>query len=486
MDTETASPNTASASKTPTLVRGMSAADATFLIIGGIIGSAIFLTPKDVAQQMRTPLLFLLVWAAGGAVTFMAGLSFAELGAMYPEAGGQYIYLREAFGDLAAFLYGWLMFIAGSSGGIAAIVVAFAAYLGKAVPAFASEKVLLALPGFAYHARHIVERPFHFTVGDFFAVSAILVLTAINVWGLRRGVILQNISTWLKYGALAAFVIFGFALGHGHLANLRLGGLGQVLHPGFHAFMSAMGVAFIAVFWSYDGWVYVAWVSGEVKNPQRSIPRALTLGILGVVAIYLLMNTVYLYAMPLDQIASTETVGEAAAQILFSPLVAYLLSFVIAVSCVGAAASNILAGARVSYAMAVDGLFFRRMADVHRTFRTPWFALVTQAVVACAIALSGTYEQAFTYSMFGMVLSYVASVVALMVLRRTRPNQPRPYRCPLYPWLPLAYIVLIGGWLLNTLIERPTEALVCVGFMAVGVPWYVYWKRSAGQGSVGQ
>lgn len=474
METQTTAPPD---QKAPTLIRGMSAADATFLIIGGIIGSAIFLTPKDVAQQMHTPLLFLLVWAAGGVVTFMAGLSFAELGAMYPEAGGQYIYLREAFGDFAAFLYGWLMFIAGSSGGIAAITVAFAEYLGKAIPAVASERVLVTVPSFTVNARHIVSRPVHFTVGDVVAVSAIILLTAINAWGLRRGVILQNISTWLKYAALAAFVLFGFTLGHGSFSNLHLGGFSQVFHPGLHQFMSAMGVAFIAVFWCYDGWIYVAWASGEIKDPQRSIPRALMLGILGVIAIYLLMNTVYLYAMPLSQIASTEAVGEVAARSLFSPVAAWLLSFVIAISCLGAAGSCILAGARVSYAMALDGLFFRRMADVHPTFRTPWFALVTQAIVSCVIALSGSYDQAFTYTMFGVVLSYVASVVALMVLRRTQPDLRRPYRCPAYPWLPLAYIVLIGGWLLNTLIERPTEALACVGFMAVGVPWYVYWKR---------
>ncbi len=474
MQTQTTAP---AAEKAPTLIRGMSAGDATFLIVGGIIGSAIFLTPKDVAQQMHTPLLFLLVWAAGGVVTFMAGLAFAELGAMYPEAGGQYIYLREAFGDFSAFLYGWLMFVAASTGGIAAIAVAFAEYLGKAVPAISSENVLATFPGFTYRARHIVSRPFHLTTGDILAISAIVVLTAINVWGLRRGVILQNISTWLKYAALAVFVLFGFTIGHGHLSNLHLGGMSQVLHPGFHQFMSAMGIAFIAVFWCYDGWVFVAWASGELKDPQRSIPRALVLGILGVMAIYLLMNAVYLYAMPLEQIASTEAVGEAAARNLFSPFAAWLLALVIAISCFGAAGSNILAGARVSYAMGLDGVFFRRMAHVHPTFRTPWFALLTQAVVACAIAVTGTYDQAFTYAMFGMVLSYVASVVALMVLRSTRPDVPRPYRCPGYPWVPLAYIILIGGWLLNTLIQRPTEALACVGFMAAGVPWYVYWKR---------
>jgi basic amino acid/polyamine antiporter, APA family len=462
----------------PSLVRGISATDATLLIVGGIIGSAIFLTPSDVAAQMHTPLLFLLVWAAGGIVTLITGFSFAELGAMFPEAGGQYIYLREAFGDFIAFLYGWMMFLVGNSGGIAAICVAFAVYLGKAFPALHAEKIWLAMPGISWHAGHFVPVVWHLTSGDATAVGGIIFLTAINVWGLRKGVWLQNISTWLKYGALAAFVVFGFTLGKGNWNHLRFsGGLSQLTHPSFHAFMSAMGVAFIAVFWCYDGWEYVSWVAGEVRDPQRSIPRSLIVGIFGVIAIYMAINVVYLYAMPLDQIATTDAVGQLAASKLFSPFVAYLLSLVIAISCLGAAGCCVLSGARVSYAMALDGLFFRRMGDVHPRFHTPWFALVTQGGISCLIALSGTYDQLFTYSMFGMVLSYVGCVVAMFVFRRTRPDQPRPYRCFGYPWLPAIYVILIGGWLLNTLIERPMEALSCVGFMAIGVPGYVYWKK---------
>ncbi|MGZ4814972.1 MAG: APC family permease [Terriglobales bacterium] len=482
MDTQiTSAPITASAEPhAPTLVRGISLTDATLLIIGGIIGSAIFLTPSDVAQQMRTPLLFLLVWAAGGFVTLISGLSFAELGAMYPEAGGQYVYLREAFGDFAAFLYGWLMFIAGNSGGIAAIVVAYAQYLGKAFPAVAAEKAWLTLPGLTFRGGQITSRTWNFTAGDAMAVSAIVVLTAINVWGLRRGVFLQNISTWLKYAALAAFVVFGFTIGKGNWSNLHFaGGVSQLTTPSFATFMSAMGVAFIAVFWCYDGWVYVSWVAGEVREPQRNIPRSLIFGILSVIAIYMLMNAAYLYSTPLDQIASASAIGESAARTLFSPLAAWLLSIVIAISSLGAAGSCVLSGARVSYAMAIDGLFFRKMGDVHPQFRTPWFALVAQGIMASLIALSGTYDQLFTYCVFGMVLSYVACVIAMFVLRRTQPDLPRPYRCHGYPWLPALYIILIGGWLLNTLVTRPTEALACTALMALGVPWYMYWKRTA-------
>jgi APA family basic amino acid/polyamine antiporter len=467
-------------SQPPSLIRGISLVDATLLIVGGVIGSAIFLTPSDVAQQMRTPLLFLLVWAVGGLVTLISGLAFAELGAMYPEAGGQYVYLREAFGDFAAFLYGWLMFIAGNSGGIAAIIVAFAQYTGKAFPAVAAEKILFTLPGIALRAGHLVSRSWNFTDGDALAVGGIIFLTLINVWGLRQGVVLQNISTWVKYAALAAFVVLGFTIGKGNWSNLHFsGGLAQVTQPSFPAFLSAMGVAFIAVFWCYDGWVYVSWVAGEIRDPQRNVPRALVAGIVGVIVIYMLMNAAYLYAMPLDRMAATDAVAQVGARLLFSPFAAYLIALVIAISSLGAAGSCVLSGARVSYAMAIDGLFFRKMGDVHRRFRTPWFALLAQGVMASVIALSGTYDQLFTYCVFGMVLSYVSCVVAMFVLRRRKPDLPRPYRCFGYPWLPAIYVLLIGVWLCNTIVKRPNEALACVGLMAIGVPWYVYWKRGA-------
>lgn len=480
METTSATPTTVSVDpKAPSLVRGMSAVDATLLIMGGVIGSAIFLTPSDVAKQIHTPLMFLLIWAAGGAVTLMAGFAFAELGAMYPEAGGQYVYLREAFGDFAAFLYGWLMFAVGSTGGVAAICVAFAQYLGKAFPGVAAEKVWFSVPGFTLHGAHLAARPWSVTVGDATAVAGIVFLTVMNVWGLRRGVFVQNFATWLKYAALAAFVLFGFTIGRGGWSNVHLGSVAPDFQFGFHHFMSAMGIAFIAVFWCYDGWIYVAWAAGEIRQPQRNIPRALVIGIVLVIAVYMAMNVVYLYAMPLDQIAANDTIGETAARILFTPRVSFALALVIAISSLGAAGCNVLGGARISYAMAIDGLFFRRMGDVHREFRTPWTALILQGVIASVIALSGTYDQLFTYTEFGMVLSYVACVVALFVLRRTRPALTRPYRCFGYPWLPALYVILIGGWLINTLIERPIEALACVGLMAVGVPGYVYWKRHA-------
>jgi APA family basic amino acid/polyamine antiporter len=463
----------------PGLVRGLSFLDTVFLIIGGVVASAIFLTPSDVAAALPSSFWFFIAWIAGGIVSLMAGFAFGELGAMFPEAGGQYVYLREAFGDFFAFQYGWLMFVAGSSGGIASIAVGFAKFLGKAVPVLASERVLFTITGLAWNGGHIANRPWHFTMGDLLATTSILLLTFINVRGLRPAVVFQNVSTWLKYAAFAALLLFGFLIGNGSWSHFAVGDVFAPFHAGFYPFMSALGVAFIAVFWTYDGWVYVSWAAGEVRDPERTIPRSLVLGIGIVMALYLAMNAVYVYAMPVSQIATEGTLAEAVATTLFSPGVAGLLSIVIAISALGGCSSCILAGARISYAMGHDALFFKRMGDIHSRFRTPHIALIAQGVWSAVIALTGTYDQLFTYTMFGMVLSYVACVIALFVLRRSQPNARRPYKCFGYPWLPGLYVLLIGGWIVNTIVERPYEAYSCIAVMAIGVPGYIYWKRLA-------
>jgi len=465
--------------ETTSLVRGLSAWDGVLLVIGGVIGSAIFLVPKDVAEALPSPLLFLGIWVAGGVLSLMGALVFSELGAMLPEAGGQYTYLREAFGDLAAFLYGWLMFVAGNAGGIATIAVATAVYLGKVVRPLEASTAVFTMPGIDWQARHFVQAVWTLTRGDLIAIAAIVVLTWINVRGLRPAVILQNMTTWMKYAAIGAFVVFGFLVGKGSWSNFNMSGVHGAFSGGLHAFLSAAGVSFIAVIWAYEGWVYVPWVAGEMREPERNIPRALIFGVLGVLLIYWTVNAVYLYAMPVTEIAKQEAIGQAAAQTLFSPLAAFWITAMIAVSCFSATSSNILAGARISYAMARDHLFFRRMGDVHPRHRTPAFALIAQGALACVFALSGKYDQLFTYTAFGMVLSYVATVAALFYLRRKRPNALRPYRCWGYPWMPALYMLLIAGWLTNTVIERPREAVSCLLLSAIGLPGYLYWKRSS-------
>jgi APA family basic amino acid/polyamine antiporter len=451
----------------PSLVRGLSLLDSVLLLVSGIIGSSIFLTAKDIAGPLPQPMLFLLVWVIGGVISLFGCVAFAELGSMFPESGGQYIYLREAYGDLVAFLYGWMLFAVANGGSIAALTVASAAYTGQIFPALSQEHVVLTIAGIAINRAQI------------FALLLIALMTYVNVVGLRWGALLQNLSTWTKFAAMAAFVILGFAIGKGDWSHFHSPGVGLTmgLHP--TQLISVMGIALIAVFWAYDGWVYITWVAGEVKEPRRNVPLAMVLGVLVVGAIYMAMNMTYLYALPLNQIAQHETIAHAAATALFSSRAAVWLSLTIAVSCFGAAATCTLSGARVYLAMAQDGAFFKRMAVIHPKWRTPAFSLIGQSVWAALLTLSGRYDELYTYVMFGMVLSYTLTVIGLFILRWKRPEIPRPYRCAGYPWLPAIYILVGAAWTLNTIITRPTQAFWGTAIVLFGVPGYLYWKWSA-------
>src|SRR5208283_830748 len=280
----------------PTLVRGLSLLDSVLLLVSGIIGSSIFLTAKDIATPLPNPALFFLVWVLGGLISLCACVAFAELGSMFPDSGGQYIYLREAYGDLVAFLYGWMLFSVANGGTIAALSVASAAYTGQVFPIVSQDHVVISLAGITLTRAHV------------FGLFLIAVLTYVNVVGLRWGTLLQNLSTWTKFAAMAAFVVLGFAIGKGDWSHFRTHGvpLNMGLHPA--QLISVMGIALIAVFWAYDGWVYITWVAGEVKEPRRNVPLAMVLGVLVVGAIYLAMNMTYLYALPLSEIAKHETI----------------------------------------------------------------------------------------------------------------------------------------------------------------------------------
>jgi APA family basic amino acid/polyamine antiporter len=278
---------------------------------------------------------------------------------------------------------------------------------------------------------------------------------------------------------MGAFVILGFAIGKGDWSHFQSHGMPLMMGLSARQLVSVMGVALIAVFWAYDGWVYITWVAGEVKEPRRNVPRAMVLGVLVVGVIYLAMNMTYAYALPLSEIAKHETIASAAAAALFSPKAALWLSAVIAISCFSAAASCTLSGARVYLAMAQDGVFFRRMAEIHPKWRTPAFSLIGQGVWAAVLTVSGRYDQLYTYVIYGMVLSYTLTVIGLFLLRWKRPEVSRPYRCTGYPWLPAIYVLVGTAWTLNTIITRPTEAFWGTAIVLVGVPGYLYWKWSA-------
>ena len=444
-------PETETSPQKPTLVRGLGLLDSVLLLVSGIIGSSIFLTAKDIAGPLPNPKLFFLVWILGGVISLCACVAFAELGSMYPDSGGQYIYLREAYGDLVAFLYGWMLFAVANGGTIAALCVASAAYMGNIVPWMSQQHVManMNLPYPALAHGHFVWAIFTiiFTRAHAVGLVLIVILTCVNVFGLRWGALLQNVSTLTKFTAMAAFVILGFAIGKGHWSNFSTpatGGLNQGMTMGLGPgqLISALGVGLIAVFWAYDGWVYITWVAGEVKNPRRNVPLAMVLGVLAVGAIYLAMNLTYVYALPLNEIAKYETIAHAAAAQLFSP----------------------------------DGVFFKRMAVIHPKWRTPAFSLIGQGIWAAALAMSGRYDQLYTYVIFGMVLSYTLTVIGLFVLRWKKPDIRRPYRCTGYPWLPAIYILVGVAWTLNTIITRPAEAFWGATIVLMGVPGYWYWK----------
>jgi len=477
---ETQAPATDNSKPQPSLVRGLSLLDSVLLLVSGIIGSSIFLTAKDIAGPLPNPKLFFLVWVLGGVISLCACVAFAELGSMFPDSGGQYVYLREAYGDLIAFLYGWMLFAVANGGTIAALSVASAAYMGRIVPSISQEHVIFTihLPWSADTLSGAAA--ITFTRAHAVGLALIVVLTYVNVVGLRWGALLQNVSTSTKFIAMASFVVLGFAIGKGHWSNFSVqapGGVSMGLSPS--QLVSVLGVGLIAVFFAYDGWVYITWVAGEVKEPRRNVPLAMVLGVLTVGAIYLAMNMTYVYALPLSEVAKYETIAHAAASALFSPGAAVWLSAMIALSCFSAAATCTLSGARVYLAMAQDGVFFKRMAIIHPKWRTPAFSLIGQGLWAALLTLSGRYDQLYTYVIFGMVLSYTLTVIGLFVLRWKRPDVPRPYRCTGYPWLPGIYVLVGVAWTLNTILTRPTEAFWGATIVLIGVPGYLYWKRSS-------
>ncbi|HUO17427.1 MAG TPA: amino acid permease [Verrucomicrobiae bacterium] len=455
----------------PTLIRGLSLLDSVLLLVSGIIGSSIFLTAKDIATPLPQPVLFLLVWVLGALISLCACFAFAELGSMFPDSGGQYIYLREAYGDLVAFLYGWMLFSVANGGSIAALSVAAAAYAGQVFPFFSQDHVVFSLVGIAVTRAHLL------------GLILIAVLTYVNVVGLRWGTLLQNVSTWTKFLAMAAFVLLGLAIGKGNWSNFQSHGVSLTMGLGPGALISALGVGLIAVYWAYDGWVYITWVAGEVKNPRRNVPLAMVLGVLVVGVIYIAMNVTYVYAMPLNQVAQHETIAHAAAAALFSPRAAVWLSLMIAISCFSAAATCTLSGARVYQAMAEDGVFFKKMAVIHPKWRTPAFSLIGQGIWAAALTLSGRYDQLYTYVILGMVISYELTVIGMFWLRWKRPDIPRPYRCTGYPWLPAIYVIAGAAWILNTFWTRPQESFWSLVIVFMGVPGYLYWKHSNRQSS---
>lgn len=446
----------------PQLVRGLGLVDGALITIGSVVGTGIFLTSSDIVRELPSGWLLLAVWLVGGLLTLAGALTYAELGALFPRAGGIYDFLKEAYGPLPGFLYGWTAFLVIMSGGIAAIAVGFGEYLGAFFPVFSTANVVASADLGFYTWR--------LSGGQLAAALAILVLTVINHFGLREGAVTQNVLTWLKVGAIVVFVAAGF------LIPAPTAGVAQAPAPAIPSLWAAFGVAMIAALWTYDGWYGLTFSAGEVRNPSRNLPRGLIYGTAAVVLLYLLLNVVYLRALPLDEIAASSRVGEAAATALFGPRGGQLLTAAVLVSTFGCLAATILYSSRIYFSMAQDGLFFRSLAAIHPRYHVPVRSLWAQSLWAVLLTLSGTYNQLYTYVVFAAVLFHVATGAAVIVLRQKRADLPRPYRVWGYPWVPAAFVVASMVLAVNTLLERPAEAGIGLGLIALGLPAYAFWR----------
>lgn len=447
---------------TSSLTRRLGPWDAAAIIVSNVIGGGIFFVPVLVAQLTTSAWSMLGVWLLGGVLALAGAMAYAELASLRPKAGGEYVYLRDAYGRLAAFLSGWTSFVAGFAGAIAAGSVALTDYLGRFIPAAADRTPLLSIP--------VPYLPLVVTPQAMIAIAAIVALSLIHLHA--GGRVVHNVLAGLKVSALVAFIAIGFSLGNGSFANLE--STRAVAVGG-----TSWALALIPVMFSYSGWNAAAYVAEEIKDPGRNLPLALGLGTLAVVAIYLLLNVLYLYAMPLTAIADLTDgrLTDVVAERLFGFVAGNLLAGFTIVSIAASVSAMVFAGPRVYYAMARDGLFLSAAARVHARYRTPVLAIVAQAVWSCVLVLSGTLSQLVAYTGFAIVLFSGIAVLAVFVLRRREPNAVRPFRAIGYPLAPALFVAASALMVVYEIWNRPDSALAGLAVIAAGVPVYVLFTR---------
>lgn len=458
------------AASTSGLVKGLGLMDATTLVIGSMIGSGIFIVSADISRQVQSPGLLILVWLITAALTMTAAVSYGELAAAMPQAGGQYVYLREAFGPLSGFLFGWTMFLVIQTGTIAAVAVAFAKYTGVFFPSISASNYLLG------------SGKVGLTTQQLLAIIVIAILTWVNTRGIRTGAVVQNVFTIAKTGALLALIVVGFVAGRNE----------QAIQANFTDFwrntssigsvITLVGVAMVGALFSSDAWNNVTFTAGEVRNPQRNLPLSLALGVGIVSALYIACNFVYLMVLPLSGIqhAPEDRVATAVVSVIFGPVAVQLMAAAIMISTFGCINGLVLSGARVFYTMSLDGLFFKRAAKISKTHHAPVFALVIQCVWAVLLTLSGQYNDLLDYVIFAVLLFYILTIAGIFVLRRTRPDMERPYRAWGYPVLPAMYILVAGTIEVLLLLYKPNFTFPGLGIVLLGVPVYYLWRKKEG------
>jgi APA family basic amino acid/polyamine antiporter len=460
-------------------VRAISRLDATALVVGSMIGSGIFIVAADILRQVQTPGLLLVVWAVSGIVTLMGALAYGELAAMFPNAGGQYVYLREGISPLFGYLYGWTLFTVIQTGTIAAVAVAFARFTAVFFPALSPDVFLGTTINLGSGPIQVGLSP-----QRILAVISVIVLTWINVRGVRTAAMIQTSLTVIKTASLALLILLGITIGRNAEAIAANFGSGFWPAEGLTlAVLPLIGAAMVGSLFSMDAWNNVGFASGELKDPKRDLPFAMATGVLVVTVLYLLANVAYLNVLPADAIAHApqDRVGTAALQAILGEPGLYIMAAAIMISTFGCNNGLILSGARVYYAMAQDNLFFKSTAVLHPTYKTPAVALVVQAIWTCVLCLSGTYGELLNYVIFAALLFYMLTAVGLFLLRSRRPTAERPVKAVGYPWLPALYIVATGLLCVNLLIQPAQQRYAGLGLIivALGVPVYYAWRKWA-------
>jgi APA family basic amino acid/polyamine antiporter len=431
------------------LLRTLGLRDMVLLIIGSVIGSGIFLVPGGILRQVDQSVgMAALVWIVGGVLSLLGALSYGELAAMKPEAGGLYVFIRDGFGSLPAFLYGWAMFLAIASGTVASLSVAFSTYLSAVVPLGPVTSKIVS-------------------------IAVIALVTAVNVWGTRKSSDLQNWTTLVKILLILGVCVVLLLLGRGYSsipAALWTEGLSGRL-------LSKFGLAMIAVLWAYEGWQFVTYSAGEVIEPQRNFPRSLLWSVLFLIAVYMLANLGYLAALGPARAAASDTIAASAFAAVLGPSAAKVIALTILVSVFSAINSVVLTAPRVFYSMASDGLFFKKLAEVHPRFRTPAFAVAALGVWSAILACVGQFQTLINYTMFVAWIFYGLGAASVFAYRRKYPDLPRPYLVPGYPWTPLVFTLAAAALVLNVIFSTPTNAVAGLGIVVLGVPAYFWWRR---------
>ena len=473
------------------LVQGLGLTSATTLVMGSMIGSGIFIVSAEIARETNSPGLLLGAWLVTGFLTIVGALSYGELAAMMPKAGGQYVYLRESLGPLWGFLYGWTLFLVIQTGTVAAVGVAFGKFLGHFFPSISADNWI-------WHIAHV--KPIHIgsivlgnmDVGlntqNLCGIVIVVVLTIVNMYGIKTGAFVQNVFTIAKVSALFLLVVAGVFVGRnaGAIAanfhdfwrlNFLHSATGTPAGP-FVGVLTILAVAQVGSLFSADAWNNVTFTAGEVKNPKRNLPLSLALGTGVVIALYVLANVIYLTVLPLKDIqnAPADRVGTAVMQQMCGGTGASLMAVAILISTFGCCNGLILAGARVYYAMAKDGLFFKSVGKVNPTYRTPAISLFVQGIWTCLLCLSGTYGQLLDYIIFAVLVFYILTIAGLFVLRYKRPDAERPYRAVGYPVLPAIYIVMALFIDVVLLIYKPQYTWPGLFIVLLGIPVYLIWS----------